>query len=414
MEKKESPNMDKARTGKKPKIYLAILSDGWVRCEHINTVLMILGAPNVELHLENPSITWGIPITNNRNQIRKRMLETDADFLLMFDDDVIPLFNPAEAVFYDKDVLGLPTRRRTGQRLEWVIYAKHPTLENRYASIDLDKVKTDADLLQVDGIGTGAILIKRKVLEVVKHPFEDLFDDEGIRILGQDLNFCQKAIKAGFGVFVAPKMICEHVKDHGLVNIDACFVTRAGDKNQERYDMSWGGDEIIEKDWDLIEQVIAEEKVKTVLEFGSGFSTLLMSQMAKVDSFETNPDRTKKTKDKLPRDRKVNLYAWDGEVKPDSGRVKKKYDLVFIDGPKSASMATQTGRRVAVEIAVEHSDRIILHDAGKMHETMLQEKYLKKDYWLIVRNGWHQTHCNYWKSKKLVELEKEKEKNVSA
>lgn len=384
---------------KKPKIYLAILNEGWVRCEHINTVLMILGATNVELHLENPAVTWGIPITSNRNQIRKRFLETDADFLLMFDDDVIPLFNPAEAVFYDKDVLGLPTRRRTGQRLEWVIYAKHPALENKYASIDLDKVKTDADLLQVDGIGTGAILIKRKVLETIKHPFEDLFDDEGIRILGQDLNFCKKVIKAGFEVFVAPKMICDHIKDHGLVNMDSYFVCQAGDKNQERYDMTWGGEEIIEKDWDLIEQVITEEKVKTILEFGSGFSTLLMSQIAKVDSFETNPERTKRTKDRLPRDRKVKLYSWDGEAKPDSGRVKEKYDLVFIDGPKSATMITQTGRQVSVEIAIEHSDRIILHDAGKMHEAMLQEKYLKKDFWLTARNGWHQTRCQYWKRK---------------
>jgi hypothetical protein len=405
MAKKESPNMDKAQKGKKPKIYLAILNDGWVRSEHINTVLMIHLTPNVELQLENPAVTWGIPITSNRNQIRKRFLETDADFLLMFDDDVIPLFNPAEAVFYDKDILGLPTRRRMRQRLEWVIYAKHPVLENRYAAIDLDKVKTDADLLQVDGIGTGAILIKRKVLEVVKHPFEDLFDDEGIRILGQDLNFCQKAIKAGFGVFVAPKMICEHIKDHGLVNIDGCFVIQAGDKNQERYDISWGGEEIIEKDWDLIEQIITDEKVKTVLEFGSGFSTLLMSQIASVDSFETNPEQIDRVRNRLPRDRKVNLYPWDGETKPDSGRVKKKYDLVFIDGPESASRANQTGRRIPIEIAIEHSDRIILHDAGKMHETMLQEKYLRKDFDLLARNGWHQTRCQYWKRKEGLKSE---------
>ncbi len=385
--------------GKKPKIYLAILNEGWLRCEHINTVLMILGTPKVELHLENPAVSWGIPITQNRNKIVKRFLDTNADFLLTFDDDVIPLFNPAEAVFYDKDVLGLPTRRRSGQKLEWVIYAKHPTLENKYASIDLDKVKTDADLLQVDGIGTGAILIKRKVLEMVKHPFEDLFDEDGIRKLGQDLNFCKKVIKAGFKIFVAPKMICEHVKDHGLVNMDSYFISQAGDKNQERYNMSWGGEEIIEKDWDFIEQAIEEEGLKTVLEFGSGFSTLLMSQIANIDSFETDPKKIEKVKDRLPRDRKVKLYAWDGEVKPDSGRVKKKYDLVFIDGPQSASMASQTGRRVSIEIAANHSDRVIIHDAGKMHETMLQEKYLRDDFWLVARNGWHQGRCHYWKRK---------------
>lgn len=396
---KGSPNTDKTpKMKKKPKIYLAILNEGWVRCEHIHTVLMVYRTPNIELHLENPSISWGIPITQNRNRIVQRFLETDADFLLMFDDDVIPFFNPAEAVSFNKDVVGLPTRRRSGQRLEWVVYQKHPTLENRYAAIDLDKVRGDADLLKVDGIGTGALLIKRKVLETVKAPFMDIFDEEtGLRILGQDLNFCQKVIKAGFEVFACPKMICEHIKDHGLVSTDGYFVSRAGDENQQRYDIHWGGEEIIEKDWDFIEQIITDEKLKTVLEFGSGFSTLLMSQIASVDSFETKTERLKQIKGKLPKDRKVNFYTWDGKTKPDSGRVKEKYDLVFINGPESATVSNRVGRQVSVEVAIECSDRIILHDAGKMHETMLQEKYLRDDFWLTGRNGWHQTRCQYWK-----------------
>jgi len=385
---------------KKPKIYLAILNEGWVRCEHINTVLMVLRTPNVELRLENPGVSWGIPITQNRNSIVKRFLDSDADFLLMFDDDVVPLYNPAEAVFMDKDVLGLPTRRRSGQKLEWVVYAKHPVLENKYNAIDLDKVRGDADLLKVDGVGTGAILIKRKVLETVKAPFQDVFDEEtGLRVLGQDLNFCQKVIKAGFEVFAAPKMICEHIKEHGLISMDSYFIAQAGDKNQEKYDIPWGGKEIIEKDWDFIEQIITDEKIKTVLEFGSGFSTLLMSEIAKVDSFETDPKRKKMVKERLPKDRKVNLYTWDGKTKPDSGRVKEKYDLVFIDGPESAIMGDQTGRKVSIEVATECSDRIIVHDAGKMHETMLQEKYLRDNFWLVGRNGWHQTRCQYWKRK---------------
>jgi len=388
---------------KKPKIYLAILNEGWLRCEHIHTVLMVLKMSSVELHLENPSISWGIPITQNRNRIVRRFLDTDADFLLMFDDDVVPFFNPAEAVFFDKDVVGLPTRRRSGQRLEWVVYAKHSTLKNKYASIDLDKVRGDADLLKVDAVGTGAILIKRKVLETVKAPFLDIFDEEtGLRTLGQDLNFCQKVIKAGFEVFATPKITCEHIKDYGLVSTDGYFVSQAGDKNQQKYNIQWGAGEIIEKDWDFIEQVIEEEKVKTVLEFGAGFSTLLMSQIASVDSFETKAEKLEQIKGKLPKGRKVNLYSWDGETKPDSGRVKEKYDLVFVNGPESASMGTQTGRRVSIEVAAECSDRIIVHDAGKMHETMLQEELLRKDFWLTGRNGWHPQRCQYWKRKDSV------------
>jgi len=396
----ESPITDKAREPKK--IYLVILNEGWIRCEHINTVLMMLGTGNVKIHLENPAISWGIPIANNRNKIVKRFLETDADFLLMFDDDVVPAFNPAQAILYDKDVLGLPTRRRTGQRIEWVVYAKHPVVKNRYAAIDLDKVRSDADILKVDAVGTGAILIKRKVLETVKAPFMDVFDSDGLRILGQDLNFCQKAIEAGFEVFASPKMICEHVKDFGFVCQDGYYISQAGDKNQEKYSSVWGGEEIIEKDWDFIEQIIRDEKLKTVLEFGSGFSTLLMSEIAKVDSFETNPKRLEEIKAKLPRGRSVNFFLWGGRVIPDSGKLKAKYDLAFIDGPESASNISQVGRQVSIEIAAKYSDRIILHDAGKIHEAMLQERILREDFSLIARNGWHQTHCNYWRRKEVA------------
>ena len=124
-----------------------------------------------------------------------------------------------------------------------------------------------------------------------------------------------------------------------------------------------------------------------------------MSQIASVDSFETDPRQIEMVRVRLPKDRKVNLYTWDGEVSPDSGRVKDRYDLVFIDGPPSAKNSTQTGRKVSLEIAMEHSDRIILHDAGKMHETMLQEKYLRENFELLGRNGWHQSRCQYWKRK---------------
>lgn len=396
MNGKESPIMDKAR---RPKIYLAILNEGWIRCEHINTVLLMLGTGNVMLHLENPAISWGIPIANNRNKIVKRFLETDADFLLMFDDDVVPVFNPAQAILYDRDVLGLPTRRRTGQRIEWVVYAKHPVEKNKYSAIDLDKVRGDADILKVDAVGTGAILIKRKVLETVKAPFMDVFDDDGLRILGQDLNFCQKAIKAGFEVFASPKMICEHVKDSGFVCQDGYYISQAGDKNQEKYSLVWGGEEIIEKDWDFIEQVMRDEKVKTVLEFGSGFSTLLMSEIAEVDSFETDPERMDEINQKIPDGRKVKFYLWDGK-QVDSTKMNGKYDLAFVDGPESASNISQLGRQISIELAAKHSDRIILHDAGKMHEAMLQEKFLREDFSLIARNGWHQTRCQYWKRKR--------------
>lgn len=381
------------------KLYLAILNRGWVKSEHIGTVFMASRTPGVTLVMEPPSVSFATPIASNRCRITKRFLETDCDFLLMLDDDVIPYHNPAEMVFFDKDIVGSPTRRGRQGMLEWVAYAKHPKLDHNYASIDLNKVNPEADLLKVDAIGTGCILIKRKVLETLKRPFEDVFDEDGIRKFGQDLNFCKKAIEAGFEVFITPNRVCEHFKEIGLVNLDHYFVSRADDEVLKKYGIPWGDFAIIEKDWDFIREAIEQEGVETVLEFGTGLSTLLISEMASVDTFETDVTYMDKIIEKLPEEgRDVRFYTWDGIVPPEPSQLRKKYDLAFVDGPVGKDSGG-IGREVSIRLAVEHSDRIIIHDAGRPHEAMLQEKYLKDKFQLVTRNGWHQARCNYWRKK---------------
>lgn len=374
------------------RLYLAILNEGWIRAEHINTVFTASNTKNVHLVLETLGLTWDKPISSNRNRIVQRFLKSDCDFLMMIDDDVVPFFNVGELISYDVDVIGAPTRRRKEQRLEWVVYSRNPSGEGYYA-VDLDKIDPNVDLLGVDAIGTGCILIKRKVLETVKHPFEDIFDKDGVRIRGMDLNFCDKAKAAGFKIFVSPKKICEHFRDVGLVTLDAQFISHAQEEPMMKYGLTWG--HIVEKDWDFIKDIIQKEKLKTVLEFGTDLSTLLMSEIASVDSFDVDSKKSKEIKDKIPNGRDVRFYNWDGMiVKPK----KEKYDLVFIDGPRNIPKKGE-GKEIAVKVAVEYSDRIILHNAGKMYETMLQEQFLQKDFSLISRNGWHQMKCHYWKRK---------------
>ncbi|GAG55050.1 unnamed protein product, partial [marine sediment metagenome] len=322
----------------------------------------------------------------------QRFLKTDCDFLMMVDDDVVPMFNIAEMVFWDVDIVGSPTRRRKERRLEWVAYSKNPSGEGYY-SVDLDKVDPNVDLLKVDAIGTGCILIKRKVLETVKAPFVDIFDENGVRIRGMDLNFCVKAKEAGFKVFVSPKRISEHFRDMGLVTMDAQFISHAQEEPMIKYGMIW--DQIVEQDWDFIKDIIQKEKVKTVLEFGTDLSTLLLSEIASVDSFETDPEKSKRIKEKITNGRDVNFLHWDGKLLE---LPKEKYDLAFIDGPGGVARHGE-GKEIAMQTAARCSDRIIVHFAGRIYETMLQEKYLQDDFSLISRNAWHQMKCHYWRRK---------------
>jgi hypothetical protein len=71
-------------------------------------------------------------------------------------------------------------------------------------------------LLKVDVIGTGCIIIARRVLEKLKAPFMEEVDESGIVTMGEDFAFCRKAKAADFEVFTTPKMRCEHWSEVGL------------------------------------------------------------------------------------------------------------------------------------------------------------------------------------------------------
>jgi hypothetical protein len=294
-------------------------------------------------------------------------------------------------VFYDRDIVGSPARRRKEERLEWVAYCQTADKKGYY-SVDLDSIDPNIDLLRVDAVGTGCIMIKRKVLETVKVPFEDLFDEYGIRSRGMDLHFCDKAREAGFEVWVAPHRVSEHFREMGLVTMDSQYVSHAKEEPMEKYGIAWG--KWIEIDWIFIKDIIQQEKVKNVLEFGTGLSTLLMSEIADVDTYDKEKGMSQETKKKLPNGRDVNFNTWDGmNLQMNS----KHYDLVLING-FSERPERGNAKEVALREAIKRCDRIVIHHAGFQFESILQKEYLKNNgFKLLSRNGWHQKKCHYWR-----------------
>jgi len=65
---------------KTKKIYVAVLNEGEIRVELTRVINHLLTSDKYELILEYPA---NKPITFNRNEIVKRFLSTDADYLLM-------------------------------------------------------------------------------------------------------------------------------------------------------------------------------------------------------------------------------------------------------------------------------------------------------------------------------------------
>lgn len=165
-----------------------------------------------------------------------------------------------------------------------------------------------------------------------------------------------------------------------------------------RYGIPWGGWAIAEKDWAFIRGILQGKNIKTVLEFGTGLSTLLISEFAEVDTFETEAKWTELVKAKTPPGRKIKFYAWSGYSPPGTEWKRKRYDLAFVDGPRGKS-AGGMGREISMYIAAKFADRIIVHDAGRIDETELQERILKPRFDFISRSDESQSRCHYWERK---------------
>lgn len=399
---------------KKPiRIYLAILNHGWIRREVVNRVLpQMRNTPGVEVVVENFNITWDHPIFSNRNKISRRFLDhrPKCDYMLQMDDDVIPLFNPAELVFANEDIIGAPAKvRQANQSVNWVAYVKHP-IEDWYHPADFSTrdEKTgqrmyNFDLLEVDIVGTGLILVKRRVIEKLykladgdgqKAPFTIEVSPEGFCLYGTDFAFCRRAKAAGFKIQTTPSRVCEHIKEFGMLDAYGWDDSDYRDRSPGRYNIPWGNMAVTQRDWSFIKGIIEETDAKRILEFGAGLSSLLMSEIAEVTTLETDPIHAEKIENLAKRNgNKLKIIIWNGKRKP--GILADKYDLVFVDGPLG-SINGGLGRKDSIRIASKLSDRVIIHDAGRMDEWYYQRRYLKGKFEIEGINGPHISRAQYW------------------
>ena len=352
--------------------------------------------PGVELYWEKPELTVGHPICSVRCAVVKRFLKSNCDFLMMQDDDIVPLHNPAELVHAGADIVACPAKvRQEGHQLNWVAFVEEKT-RGGYVAADLSRAPTDADLIEVDVVGTGLIIIKRQVLEKLGVAcFMDVFDDEGNRKYGTDFAFCRRAKEAGFKVYTTPYRVCEHIKEMGLLDIqsydDSDFVCL----DNVKYEIPWGGFAILQKDWEFLRRAIADNGVKRVLEFGTGLSSLMMSEHAEVVSYETDGAWASGIVAKRLPENALEVVLWDGREVPPLLAQRGPFDMAFIDGPRGDHPC---GREFAFKAATELGVPLIAtHDSGRRDELKWANKYLRGKYDIAAKNGHHTTRSQLWK-----------------
>lgn len=311
---------------------------------------------------------------------------TFATHLFLMDADEIPVRTDVLQLMVaaNEDIVVGPTPIvKSNKGICWNIdrYVNHPEPHdiNFLRWKDLPKEK-----FRINYSG-GPWLIKRKVLETLKWPyFKDVFD-KNRRIIGQDVYFDMSAAEAGFELWCEPEAKFEHCRPTNLnIAMNEYFRPDTGG-------IGYGGFSITALDWDFIKDVMLKNNVKNVLEFGSGLSSLFISEHAKIDSFETDPKQAEFIKQRC-RNENLIIHLWDGIS---CELPQQNYDLVFVDGPKGKSSVGLTGgigREHSIRIASEHSDRIIIHDANREEEIKLQDKYIKPYFNLVAQSSM----CNYW------------------
>jgi len=185
-------------------------------------------------------------ITRARNTLAYDFLDTDATHLMFIDADIT--FNPEDIVRMvnaDKDIIcGLYPKKE----INWNTVAQavksgveYKDLPNYTGSFVVNPVGGAAEVkgnlnepMEIDNGGTGFMLIKRNVFEVLKDKvptytndmilivdknpvkkiiheyFATSIDEVSNRLLSEDYHFCKIARQAGFKVYAAPWAILTH------------------------------------------------------------------------------------------------------------------------------------------------------------------------------------------------------------
>ena len=170
-----------------------------------------------------------------RNRLVKAALDDPTVTDLWFiDSDVMPSPNSMDLLAVDADICGgiypIPNKplAREGSPPVWSVYHR---MDNVFAPADLPDEPT---LMEAGALGTGAMIIRRKVLEDESLRFAE--DDQGLPCLFRtprsnsgaclatdDLDFCRRAVDRGYKIIAHTGVRWGHIKTYDVAVMDAAI-----------------------------------------------------------------------------------------------------------------------------------------------------------------------------------------------
>ena len=168
--------------------------------------------------LPETRVIWMVKtmIDSARNMLVQEALKDSSYTHMLMIDDVMT-FEPdfvLNLLEHDVDIVGGLAFKR---RAEYTPCVFEKRKDAKYYPI-LPEV-----FREVDVVGTGGILINMDIFKNVKYPwFETYYDDDNVH-WSVDFDFCIKAKKAGYKIFIDPKSEMGHIGDPIVIKKEQFF-----------------------------------------------------------------------------------------------------------------------------------------------------------------------------------------------
>ena len=154
----------------------------------------------------------GSLVYNSRNDLAKKAIEMESDYVLWLDSDMV--FNP--------NTLELMFKTMTEKNLD-ILTGLYFRRVHPYSPVLFDQLEIDSDnachwtnfesipdeLFEVGGCGFGCVLMKTEVFFSVMAKFGNMFSPLGN--VGEDLSFCWRARQCGYKVYCDPSIALGHI-----------------------------------------------------------------------------------------------------------------------------------------------------------------------------------------------------------
>lgn len=159
------------------------------------------------------------PVDANRNKMVKDFLDNEQnEWMLMVDNDVVPPGDVLKMVDYGESVVSATvTIKKEGVPHPVIVKERDDGKLRRITLDEFNEEVTEDGLVDVDGVGTGCLLVHRSIFEEMQPPwFKFMYNEDGTLKLGEDFYFAQKLREKGEDVYVSSEHVCSHYRKTDL------------------------------------------------------------------------------------------------------------------------------------------------------------------------------------------------------